>query len=112
MPGNGELIRCRQRKAALLEQSAACRQRLAAQLQPLRPVTEWMDVGLTIGRNVRDLWSGMAPWILGGLGRLDRTQGTAGRVLKLASALAIGRALAVFWKRHARQQRVDDKRNG
>jgi len=61
MFGKGQLTRCQQRKAALLQQSATYRSVLAKEAQNLRPVAAWVDLGIDIARKARAGWTALAP---------------------------------------------------
>jgi hypothetical protein len=95
MFGNGQLIHCQQRKAALLQQSAAHRLALMTDAQTLRPVADWIDLGIAVACKVRMGWSVLAP--LFSLGR-TRKQESSDFVHKLAGAIALARSLMEVWK--------------
>ncbi len=96
MFGNRELAACQARKAALLQQSDANREVLAEVARALRPVAAWVDVGVTVARRARTVFSALAPWL--SLWRSGKEQGS-GFIGKFAEAMALGRSLSGLWKR-------------
>lgn len=95
MFGNGQLTRCQQRKATLLQQSAPHRRALMTEAQNLRPVAGWVDLGINVARKARTGWSVLAP--LHSL-RQTREQEPSGVVHKLAEAISLARSIAALWK--------------
>ena len=96
MFGTGQLIRCQQHKAALLQRSATHRRVLRAEAQKLRPVAGWVDLGLDAARQARAGWSVLAPLL--SLWQ-TRRQESSGLVGKWAEALALIRAIAAWWRK-------------
>ena len=95
MFGIGQLTHCQQRKAALLQRSATHRLALMTDAQNLRPVAEWVDVGISVASKVRMGWSVLAPLL--SLWRA-RKQEPSGFVHKLAEALSLARAVTTLWR--------------
>lgn len=95
MFGNRELIRCQERKAALLRQSAAHRLVLVREARTLRPVAGWVDLGLGLVRKVRTGWSVLAPLLSSW-----RTpqQESSGFVQKIMGGISIARSLSALWQ--------------
>lgn len=100
MFGIGQLTHCQQRKAALLQRSATHRLALMTDAQNLRPVAEWVDVGISVASKVRMGWSVLAPLV--SLWQ-TRKQEPAGVVHKLAEALSLVRSLTAMWSRRRRE---------
>jgi hypothetical protein len=96
MFGNGQLTCCQQHKAALLQQSVTHRSVIAQEAQNLRPVAEWVDLGIAVARKARAGWTALAPLL--SLWQ-TRKQATSGVASKLAGAIAIARSLRAVWKR-------------
>ncbi len=92
---NGELIRCRQRKAALLRQSAAHRSALVAEAQNLGPVVAWVDLGIAASQKVRAGWQALAPLLSLWQARRQESDGLIG---KLTKGIALARSLSALWK--------------
>jgi hypothetical protein len=95
MFGNGQLIRCQQHKAALLEQGATHRSVLAHEARNLCPVAEWVDLGIALARNARAGWTALSPLL--SLWQ-TRKQESSGFIHKLAEAISLARSLATLWK--------------
>lgn len=95
MLGRGQLRRCRERKAALLRQSAAHRSVLSEEARALRPVAGWVDLGIEVVHKVRAGWSVLAPlfsfWQM-------KKEGSSGLMQKLAGGISIARSLAGLWQ--------------
>ena len=95
MFGHEHLTHCQQRKAALLQRSATHRLALMTEAQNLRPVAEWVDVGMSVARKVRMGWTVLAPLL--SLWR-TRERESSGFIHKLAGAIALARSLMEGWK--------------
>lgn len=91
---NEPLTQCRQRKAALLLQSATHRLALLAEARNLRPVAGWVDVGLDAARKARTGWNALAPLLA--CWRM-RKQESPDLIHKLTNALSVARSLAAVW---------------
>jgi hypothetical protein len=98
MFGNEPLTRCQERKAALLQRSAAHRRALMTEAQTLRPAVGWVDMGIEVAGKARKGLSVLAPLL--SLWR-ERKQEPAGVVHKLAEALSLARAVTGLWKRRS-----------
>lgn len=95
MPLIGDLARCEARKAELLRQSDANRERLAADAARLRPVAGWVDLGMEVAQKARAGMSILGPLL--SLWKL-RKQGGTGLTGTLARAFSIGSSIAGLWR--------------
>jgi hypothetical protein len=95
MFGIGQMTRCQVRKAALLQQSAAHRLALAREAQNLRPVAEWMDLGIDVARKARTGWNFLAPMV--SLWRKPNPE-TSGIGQRFAGVISAARSLTALWK--------------
>jgi hypothetical protein len=95
MFANGPLNRCQQRKAALLQRSAAHRRALMTEAQTLRPAAGWVDMGIEVAGKARKGLNVLAPLL--SLWRA-RKQEPSGVVHKLAEALSLARAVVGLWR--------------
>lgn len=84
-----------QRKATLLRQSAVHRQILVQEARNLRPVAEWVDLGIGVAQRARAVLSALVP--LFSLWQM-RKQESSGFITKLADAIALGRSITELWK--------------
>lgn len=91
----GQLIRCQERKAAILQQSATNRCKLVVEGRNLSPVVAWVDLGVGVGRKALTGCSVMAPVL--SLWR-GQKQAAAGVAQKVAGAVSLARALTALWK--------------
>lgn len=99
MFGHEQLTHCEQRKNALLKQSLAHRLVLRREAENIRPIAEWVDMGVNMAHKVQAGLGVLAPLISlwGG-----RKQGATGLVHKLAEAIALARSLMTVlgsWRR-------------
>jgi hypothetical protein len=92
---HGQLTRCLERKAALLQRSASHRSVLVKEAQNLRPVAGWLDLGIAVARKARAGWTALAPVL--SLWR-TRKQESSGFVHKLAEAISLARTFSAMWK--------------
>lgn len=96
MSGTGQVAPFAQRKAVLLQQSAAHRQTLVEEAQNLAPAVAWVDLGIGVARKASGILSALAP--LFSLWRTRQQEGS-GFIGKLTDAIALGRSLMDLWKR-------------
>ena len=93
---NGQLNGCQDRKAELVQRSAALRRALATDAQSLRAVAAWVDLGIDAARKLRMGWASLAP--LFSFWR-PRQHSQPGLARKLAVGLYVTRLLAMLWER-------------
>ena len=102
MLGNGQLNCCQDRKAVLLQRSAALRRAVTTDAQSLYAVAAWLDLGIDVARKLRTGWAALAP--LFSLWR-TRQHSQPGLTRKLAVGISVARLLAVLWERWQRKPR-------
>lgn len=93
---NRELNGWRQRKEALLRQSAANRSALMTEAKNLRPIVAWVDLGLSLIRQARAGWEVLAPLLSLWQARKQESSGLIG---KIANVIALARQLTAVWKK-------------
>lgn len=96
MFGDEPMTQCRQRKVALLQQSAAHRRVLLAEARNLSAVAGWVDVGIDAARKARTGWSALAPLLACWRMRKHKSPGL---IHNLADALSVVRSLAALWNK-------------
>lgn len=90
-----------QRKAELLRRSQEHRQALAAEAAKLRPLAEWVDLGVTTARQVRKGWEIAGPLLAAwrGTSAPAADQAPSGTFQKISSAISLVRSIAALWRK-------------
>ena len=92
---NEPLIRCQERKVALLQQSAINRSALIVGVQNLAPIVSWVDLGIEVARKTRAGWTALVPLL--SLWQ-TRKEPSSGFVQRITGAISLARSLAALWK--------------
>ena len=95
MLGNGELTHHLARKEALLRASEINRAVLRMEAAILREVSVWVDVGMTLARKAKTLWS-VAATLLSAW-RTPK-QKSSGLFAKLTKGFALAQSLTALWR--------------
>ena len=101
MPAHKTIDSLAERKSELLQRSHEHRQVLAAEASKLRPLAEWVDLGVTTARQVRKGWEIAGPLLAAWRGTsapaADHTP--SGAFQKISSAISLVRSIAALWRK-------------
>lgn len=97
MPAHETIASLSQRKAELLRRSQEHRQTLAGEAAKLRPMAEWIDLGVTTVRQVRKGWEIAGPLLAALRGHSEQAPGNF--IQKISNAIALGRSIATLWRK-------------
>ncbi len=93
----GQLKACAARKAALLSQSAAHRRVLTTEAKRLKPVVQWVDLGVEWTKKIRAGYSVLGP-LVDALWHPSTTGGIGSVVQRVRGILSMARSLSALWK--------------
>lgn len=101
MPAHETIASLAQRKAELLRRSQEHRQALAAEAAKLRPLTEWVDLGVTTARQVRKGWAIAGPLLAAwrGASAPAADQTPSSTLQRISSAISLVRSVAALWRK-------------
>jgi hypothetical protein len=101
MPAHETIASLAQRKAELLRRSHEHRQALAAEAAKLRPLADWVDLGITTVKQVRKGWEIAGPLLAAWRGNSDpgAVQAPSGTFQKISSAISLVRSVAALWRK-------------
>lgn len=101
MPAHETIASLAQRKTELLRRSQEHRQALAAEAAKLRPLAEWVDLGVTTVKQVRKGWEIAGPLLAAWRGASAPAADPApsSTFQKISSAISLVRSIAALWRK-------------
>lgn len=101
MPAHETIASLAQRKTELLRRSQEHRQTLATETAKLRPLAEWIDLGVTTARQIRKGWEIAGPLLAAwrGASAPGTDQAPSSTFQKISSALSLVRSIAVLLRK-------------